>query len=507
MTSKKRARNRSKKAGAAAAAAGAAATNSYRPQRQRQPLGQLDLQMQQLKVEDVVRTEEREDNTALNPSFSDESELSIPAKEPTAAAIRRSIYTSDVDNYSKHDGIIYAGNTTHGVLHVIDSTGERQPMHIWLGDIKLWTMAVEHIRLKYGCNTFEFTPFSSSQNWAKMHPELKIVGSFQPKSNSPKNQQKHDSPPKDCDVIKEEEDICVHGLVIPYDNEKLKETLSVFDEAAASGNINKISKLAYGHLPKAEREGRKPVIPFIARKLSQWVKNSADEWDNGIGLGPIDVPDDFGILIKVLVKHPEVFDNHYNNVHVQWIKTHFVSEGTKSLLRGDIDAARCNASVTWWFDTLFSLFKIQGGNFDINLSPSMKSMKCTELGYADEHTLCSFFRKRIPCSCLKKMYKEVKSVTKLRLSSFCSNKGCKQHLEKKTMMCCSLCRHATYCSRKCQKADWTAHKINCVNMSAISQNPKEFVAEQMKPALRDIKSPMTEAVCDLIDECLMEKGA
>ena len=138
-----------------------------------------------------IRTEEREDNTALNPSFSDESELSIPAKEPTAAAIRRSIYTSDVDNDSKHHGIIYAGNTTHGVLHVIDSTGERQPMHIWLGDIKLWTMAVEHVRMKYGCDTFEFTPFSSAQNWDKMHPELKIVGSMRHRNSSPKKQQQN----------------------------------------------------------------------------------------------------------------------------------------------------------------------------------------------------------------------------------------------------------------------------------------------------------------------------
>ena len=362
MTSKKRARNRSKRAGAAAAA-----TINNRPQGQRQPLGQLDLQMQQLKVEDV-----------------------------------------------------------------------------------------------------------------------------------------DDSPPKDG-VIKEE-DICVHGLVIPYDNERLKETLSRCDEAAAAGNVGKVFKLALGYIPESVREGRKPFATVMARRM----RSLLEAWDAEDDNMPTDVPDDMGILIKVLVKHPELFqvsEESFDNVHVQWIKTHFVSEGTKSLLRGDIDAARCNASVTWWFDTLFSLFKIQGGNFDIDLSPSMKSMKCTELGYADEHTLCSFFRKRIPCSCLKKMYKEVKSVTKLRLSNFCSNKGCKQHLEKKTMMCCSLCRHATYCSRKCQKADWTAHKINCVNMSAISQNPKEFVAEQMKPALRDIKSPMTEAVCDLIDECLMEKGA
>ncbi len=122
-----------------------------------------------------ICTEERED-AALNTSFSDESELSTPEREPTAT-VRRSTYTSDVANDSEHDGIIYAGNTTHGVLHVIDSTGKQQTVHIWLGDIKLWTMAVEHIRTrsKDSYDTFQFTPFSSEENWGKMHPELKIT--------------------------------------------------------------------------------------------------------------------------------------------------------------------------------------------------------------------------------------------------------------------------------------------------------------------------------------------
>jgi hypothetical protein len=135
-----------------------------------------------------VRTEERED-AALNTSYSDESEPPTPEREPTATAILRSTFTSDVANDSEHEGIIYAGNTIHGVLHAIDSTGKQQPMHIWLGDIKLWTMAVEHVRMKYGCDTFEFTPFSSAENWDKMHPELKIVGSMRHRNSSPKKKQ------------------------------------------------------------------------------------------------------------------------------------------------------------------------------------------------------------------------------------------------------------------------------------------------------------------------------
>ena len=141
-----------------------------------------------------IRAEQQEEDTALNSSFASEEGDEMPptpAKEPTAAAIRRSsIYTSDIDNSDLF-------TTNHGILHAIDSTGERQPMHIWLGDIKLWTMAVEHVRMKYGCDTFEFTPFSSAQNWVKMHPELKIVGSIQPKSNSPKKQQKQKQPSRD----------------------------------------------------------------------------------------------------------------------------------------------------------------------------------------------------------------------------------------------------------------------------------------------------------------------
>jgi hypothetical protein len=134
--------------------------------------------------DDKLHTEERED-ASLNTSYSGESEPSTPEREPTATSIRRSTYVSDVDNDSEHHGI-YAGNSTHGVLHAIDSTGERKPMHIWLGDIKLWTMAVEHVRMKYGCDTFEFTPFSSAQNWDKIHPELKIIGhAIQKGSTSP----------------------------------------------------------------------------------------------------------------------------------------------------------------------------------------------------------------------------------------------------------------------------------------------------------------------------------
>ena len=139
-------------------------------------------------------------HAALNTSYSGESEPSTPEREPTATAIRRSAYTSDVD--VDNGGDVYTGDITHGVLHAIDSTSERQPMHVWLGDIKLWTMAVDVMRTRSNdsYDTFDFTPFSSAKNWAKMHPELKITGHAIQKSNTSttkEKQQKQIQPSRD----------------------------------------------------------------------------------------------------------------------------------------------------------------------------------------------------------------------------------------------------------------------------------------------------------------------
>ena len=90
--------------------------------------------------------------------------------------------------------------------------------------------------------------------------------------------------------------------------------------------------------------------------------------------------------------------------------------------------------------------------------------KILELYEGDEHTLVSFFRKRIPCKCLDNKYKEVKSITKI---GRCHNPNCSlPDKYKKTvrseMLYCTQCRRANYCSRECQVAHWPTHKQLCV---------------------------------------------
>lgn len=93
--------------------------------------------------------------------------------------------------------------------------------------------------------------------------------------------------------------------------------------------------------------------------------------------------------------------------------------------------------------------------------PEMNTQKIAELTWADNHTLVSFFRKRIPCSCLDDTYKIVKSMPKTGL---CCNPSCTRPnriAQRKTMMYCARCREANYCSQDCHKAAWPRHKNRC----------------------------------------------
>ncbi len=91
--------------------------------------------------------------------------------------------------------------------------------------------------------------------------------------------------------------------------------------------------------------------------------------------------------------------------------------------------------------------------------------KIFELGVADDHTLVAYYRKRIPCSCLDKKYKAVKSVKKM---GWCYNPSCSipnQMAERCKMFCCARCGEVNYCSIYCQKANWGVHKEECERLS------------------------------------------
>lgn len=98
-----------------------------------------------------------------------------------------------------------------------------------------------------------------------------------------------------------------------------------------------------------------------------------------------------------------------------------------------------------------------------------------ELQFSDLHTLVKFFRKRIPCKCLDKIYKRVKSMTRMGM---CSNNECflsGKKVAQSEMFYCDRCREACYCSAACQTVHWPRHKELC---KIFAREKVEFDAKQ-----------------------------
>mmetsp|Transcript_31488 Transcript_31488/g.53325 ORF Transcript_31488/g.53325 Transcript_31488/m.53325 type:complete len:273 (-) Transcript_31488:301-1119(-) len=150
-------------------------------------------------------------------------------------------------------------------------------------------------------------------------------------------------------------------------------------------------------------------------------------------------------------KYPEVLRD---SSKMKQILSYFLSVGTDHILNGRDGAARTTVAVIIMFEE-FIAFSVQKTQAVLHLQ------KLMEMLIADDHTLVSFFRKRITCSCLDKKHKEVKSIKKM---GYCNNDKCPlpgRKVERSKMLYCTRCSVAYYCSRDCQKAAWSEHREFC----------------------------------------------
>ena len=132
----------------------------------------------------------------------------------------------------------------------------------------------------------------------------------------------------------------------------------------------------------------------------------------------------------------------------------FLASGTQRILDGDNRQAQQYAALACYYEEYMAVTVLK-------TKAIVNTIKVTELLRADDHTLVSFYRKRIPCSCLDEKYKEVKSVTKMGL---CFNPSCSlpdRKVERSKMLSCTRCRHTNYCSVECQRANWNRHREVC----------------------------------------------
>lgn len=139
---------------------------------------------------------------------------------------------------------------------------------------------------------------------------------------------------------------------------------------------------------------------------------------------------------------------------MEFVVSFLLACGTSKILEGNIKIACKYAALGSYFEQYIEVEFRKTRAF-----PNWPKIR--ELYSADEHTLISFYKRRIPCSCLDEKYQEVKSIPKIGL---CCNYECPLpcgKTERSDTMCCSRCRAANYCSRECQVAAWQGHKGEC----------------------------------------------
>eukprot|EP00984_Skeletonema_dohrnii_P009857 scaffold3797_cov91-Skeletonema_dohrnii-CCMP3373.AAC.12 len=186
----------------------------------------------------------------------------------------------------------------------------------------------------------------------------------------------------------------------------------------------------------------------------RFVRLYLETLNSGIGVGN-KVRNKIDAIVEAMKavdkKYPEVLHDSSKMKH---ILSYFLSGGTGHILSGDDDDARTTSAMIVVFEECIAskVNKTKAG---------VHAQKFFEILIADDHTLVSFFRKRIACSCLDKKHKEVKSIKKM---GFCNNKKCPLpggKVERSKMLYCTRCRHAYYCSRDCQEAAWSDHREDC----------------------------------------------
>eukprot|EP00978_Attheya_sp_CCMP212_P043577 scaffold286780_cov47-Attheya_sp.AAC.2 len=73
---------------------------------------------------------------------------------------------------------------------------------------------------------------------------------------------------------------------------------------------------------------------------------------------------------------------------------------------------------------------------------------------ATDRGLVSAVSKRIPCSCLDHEAQRLRAQPKVQVCNTCKKADC-------SLMRCTKCMIALYCSKACQREDWKIHKYAC----------------------------------------------
>lgn len=151
----------------------------------------------------------------------------------------------------------------------------------------------------------------------------------------------------------------------------------------------------------------------------------------------------------------------------------FIRLGTNAvLLLGPSQSELEGFSVIAGISTVLEMYNGSFYSTLLSVAPKMRDLN------EDSRDLIKYFAKRTKCHCLDEMLQQVKERPKV---GRCIEK------RRSSLFLCSECSVPQYCSSRCQKLDWNAHKGNChihrMHNSAPSLRDFEFACELLNISL------------------------
>ena len=161
-----------------------------------------------------------------------------------------------------------------------------------------------------------------------------------------------------------------------------------------------------------------------------------------------------------LERHPQLWNDKENRKMAMHI---LISFTVNYILNGEIiEAGRPMASALLFLSNYDGLGSLDTAAYVC--AALRRDIVC-----GNDREILRFFSKRIPCSCLKDLYKQSKRT--LLKDGCCQN--CKRVLHRSELMVCGNCRIIQFCSKECQRECWPEYKIWCSGYVAWKQSTVE----------------------------------
>ena len=135
-----------------------------------------------------------------------------------------------------------------------------------------------------------------------------------------------------------------------------------------------------------------------------------------------------------------------------------------------------------WFRKLYSndvaiciminVLELRGTYSDLCVVTRRAAKMSNKLWGGNRRDTVKFVASRLPCTCLKKLHSTARK--KVEKMGWC--RGCHEHFPRSQLYVCTGCRYVYYCSRECQRADWSSHKQGCGHPEVMSRDlPADYV--------------------------------